>query len=146
MLMALGMFVFSLPTLAYQDLQRQTSWRHAANSRVGARAAHQYVGQGDDAITVSGVLVPELIGNPGALDELREMADTGQAWALVAGTGEVLGTFVIESLNTTGTNHIDNGRARRTEFQLQLKRVDTARSGGRVAVGQLGEFNAQGAY
>ncbi len=42
MLMSLGMFVFSLPTLAYQDMQRQTAWRHPSNSRVGSRAAHQF--------------------------------------------------------------------------------------------------------
>ena len=38
MMMSLGMFVFGLPTLAYQDMQRQTNWRHPGNSRVGTRA------------------------------------------------------------------------------------------------------------
>ena len=38
MMMSLGMFVFGLTTLAYQDMQRQTSWRHPGNSRVGTRA------------------------------------------------------------------------------------------------------------
>jgi len=36
MMMALGMFVFSLRTAAYQELQRQTDWRHASNNRIGA--------------------------------------------------------------------------------------------------------------
>ena len=87
MLMALGMFVFGLPTLAYQDLQRQTTWRHPSNSRVGSRPARQFVGPGDDTITLSGVLVPELMGRAASLDELRAMADTGAAWALASGAG-----------------------------------------------------------
>ncbi len=146
MLMALGMFVFSLPTLSYQDLQRQTSWRHPSSSRVGASPAHQYVGQGDDTITVSGVLVPELIGRAQSLEELREMADTGKAWVLASGTGEILGAFVIEDLGTTGTMHIDNGAPRRIDFRLALRRVDDRRSGARVAVGNLGDFSAQGMF
>jgi len=51
MMMALGMFVFSLRTAAYQELQRQTDWRHASNNRIGAAPARQFVGRGEDAIT-----------------------------------------------------------------------------------------------
>ena len=128
MLMSLGMFVFSLPTLAYQDMQRQTAWRHPSNSRVGSRAAHQFVGPGDDTITLSGVLVPELMGRTAALDELRAMADTGMAWALVSGAGEVFGAWVIESLTETRTVLMDNGAPRRIEFELQLAAVDDERA------------------
>lgn len=144
MLMALGQFIFSLPTLAYDSLQRSTAWRHPSNSRVGARSAHQFVGPGDESIHLSGVLMPALIGRAASLDELREMGHTGQAWPLVAGTGEVFGAYVIENMEETGTYHIDNGSARRIEFSIQLKRVDDEQSGQRVAVGTLGEFKAEG--
>ena len=33
MMMALGFFVFSLHTAAYQELQRQLAWRHASVTR-----------------------------------------------------------------------------------------------------------------
>ncbi|MDG4344400.1 phage tail protein, partial [Pseudomonas aeruginosa] len=52
MMLSLGMFVFSLHTLAYQEFQRQTEWRHASSSRIGAQPARQFVGRGDDAITL----------------------------------------------------------------------------------------------
>ena len=39
MMMALGMFVFSLETLAYQEFQRQTDWRHGSTSRIGSTPA-----------------------------------------------------------------------------------------------------------
>ena len=58
MMLSLGMFVFSLHTLAYQEFQRQTEWRHASSSRIGAQPARQFVGRGDDAITLPGVLLP----------------------------------------------------------------------------------------
>lgn len=127
MMMAFGQFVFSLGTLAYQDLQRQTSWRHPSTSRVGARPARQYLGPGDESINLSGLLLPDFAGHPGTLDELRAMGAAGAAWPLVDGTGIVYGLFVIESLNETRTLFYRDGQARRIEFQLQLARVDDDR-------------------
>ncbi|AOE85842.1 phage tail protein [Pseudomonas sp. TCU-HL1] len=127
MMMALGMFVFGLPTLAYQELQRQTDWRHPSTSRVGAPPARQFLGRGDDQITLPGVLVPELCGALLSLDTLRVMADTGKAWPLVEGTGRIYGLWVIESLSETRTLFFQDGAARRIEFSLHLQRVDESR-------------------
>ena len=127
MMLALGMFIFSLPTLAYQQLQRQTDWRHAANSRIGAQPARQFLGRGEDDLTLPGVLLPELAGSMMSLDEIRAMANTGKAWALVEGTGRVYGLFVIESLSETRSVFFQDGTARRIEFSLTLKRVDDGR-------------------
>ncbi|SDZ71299.1 hypothetical protein SAMN05518854_11771 [Variovorax sp. YR266] len=124
MMMALGQFVFSLDTLAYQELQRQMKWRHASNSRIGARPARQFLGVGDDTFNLSGVLMPELTGSTASLDELREMGNLGASWPLVDGMGIVYGLYVIEGLTETKTVFLPNGAARRIEFQLQLERVD----------------------
>lgn len=127
MMMGLGQFVFSLSTLAYQDLQRQTQWRHPSSSRVGAAPARQFVGPGDDSIALQGLLVPELAGDTESLDTLRGMADTGAAWPLVEGTGRVYGFFVIESLTEGRTLFFQDGASRRIEFTLNLQRVDDDR-------------------
>lgn len=124
MMMALGMFVFSLQTLAYQELQRQTDWRHPSSNRVGTNPARQFAGRGDDAITLPGLILPELAGSPISLDALRMMADTGKAWTLVEGTGRILGIWVIESLSETRTLFFQDGTARRIEFSISLKRID----------------------
>jgi hypothetical protein len=127
MMMALGMFVFSLETLAYQEFQRQTEWRHGSTSRIGTNPARQYLGRGDDSITLPGVLLPALAGSQLSLDALRTMADTGKAWPLVEGTGKIYGTWVIESLSETRTLFFRDGQARRIEFTLSLKRIDDGR-------------------
>ena len=124
MMMALGMFIFSLPTLAYQELQRQTDWRHPSSSRVGTNPARQFAGRGDDAITLPGVVLPELAGTPISLDALRYMADTGKAWPLVEGTGRILGIWVIESMSEGRTLFFPDGAARRIEFSIKLARID----------------------
>ncbi|OSO71388.1 oxidoreductase [Stutzerimonas stutzeri] len=127
MMMALGMFVFSLETLAYQEFQRQTEWRHGSTSRIGTNPARQYLGRGDDSITLPGVLLPALAGTQLSLDALRTMADTGKAWPLVEGTGKIYGTWIIESLSETRTLFFRDGQARRIEFTLTLKRIDDGR-------------------
>lgn len=127
MMMALGMFVFSLHTAAYQELQRQTDWRHASNNRIGAAPARQFVGRGEDAITLPGILFPELTGTALSLDSLRLMANTGKAWPMVEGTGRIYGLWVIESLSETKTIFFPDGTARRIEFTLSLKRTDDDR-------------------
>lgn len=126
-MLSLGMFVFSLSTLAYQELQRQTNWRHASNSRIGAPPALQFVGRGDDTITLPGIILPELAGSVLSLDALRLMANTGKAWPMVEGTGRIYGLWVIESLSETKTVFFRDGTPRRIEFTLTLKRTDDAR-------------------
>ncbi|QGW78473.1 oxidoreductase [Pseudomonas alkylphenolica] len=127
MMMALGMFVFSLETLAYQEFQRQTDWRHGSTSRIGTNPARQFLGRGDDSITLPGVLLPALAGSPLSLDTLRMMADTGKAWPLVEGTGKIYGLWVIESLSDNRTVFFKDGAARRIEFTLKLTRIDDGR-------------------
>lgn len=122
----LGYFVFSLHTLAYQDLQRQLAWRHASTPRVGARPAHQYIGPDEEQITVSGVLLPEFAGSRLSLELLQAMAETGKAWPLIQGDGLLFGEYLITGIQTTGTLHFQDGAPRRIEFQLTLKRTDSA--------------------
>lgn len=127
MMMALGMFVFGMHTLAYQEFQRQNEWRHGSTSRIGARPARQYTGPGDETITLPGVLLPEIAGSVLSLDALRVMADTGKAWPLIEGTGRIYGIYVIESMSEGKTYFFSDGAARRIEFSIVLKRVDETR-------------------
>lgn len=127
MMMSLGMFIFSLETLAYQELQRQTEWRHGSTSRIGTNPARQFLGRGEDSISMPGILLPALAGTPLSLDTLRAMADTGKAWPLIEGTGRILGIWVIENISETKTLFFQDGAARRIEFTIALKRIDDGR-------------------
>ena len=123
MLMALGLFVFSLQTTPFQRHEHQLQWRHPQTSRVGKRPASQYLGQGEDTHRLSGVLLPELTGGRGSLNGLKMMADTGKAWPLIEGTGWIHGLYVITSLRSTREVFFQDGAARRIEFDLELQRI-----------------------
>ncbi|MDC9582232.1 phage tail protein [Xenorhabdus sp. PR6a] len=124
MMAALGLFVFMLKTTPYQSFQHKQSWRHAFNSRVGARPAWQFVGSDNDTITLSGELYPELTGGSLSLTALTLMADSGKAWSLIDGSGAIYGMFVIESIDETKTEFMSGGAARKISFTLTLRRVD----------------------
>lgn len=124
MMAALGMFIFSLTTLSHQELSRRTSWRHVQSSRVGAREANQFVGPGEDSISLSGMVATEFQDGDANLSMLRDMAEQGEAWPLVDGTGQVFGSFVITGLDEKRGYFYPDGRARRIEFDISLLQVD----------------------
>lgn len=123
-MMALGQFVFCLQTLPYTELQQQLAWRHASNSRVGARAKSQFLGVDEEKITLNGTLYPELTGGEEAIDTLRKMADAGDEYPLVDGTGRIYGFFVIESITPTRSEFFGDGAARKIGFSISMKRTD----------------------
>lgn len=123
-LMALGMFLFEIGTLAYDEMQRKTDWQHARSPRIGARDATQYVGPGDETISLSGAVYAEIADGRVSLDDLRTMADDGEALPLVDGSGTVYGNYVITALDERHAFMMSDGRARRIDFGIELLRVD----------------------
>ncbi|VVD78264.1 phage tail protein [Pandoraea fibrosis] len=124
MMMAYGLFVFTLSTVPYQEFKRQVSWRFASNSRVGMRPSRQFLGPDEEPITLSGVLLPELSGGRMSLKVLELLGSQGKAWPLIEGSGMIYGMYTLESLETTSTVFFSDGRARRVEFSATFKRAD----------------------
>lgn len=124
MMMALGLFVFDIGTIPYQQLQHKMAWRHPSTPRVGKRPARQFAGPDDETIRLSGEIYPELHPKGRvSLELIRAMADQGMAWPLIEGTGMVYGFFAIDDIQVTKSIFFDNGGARKIEFDLSLVRV-----------------------
>jgi len=123
MLMSFGMFQFEIGTLPFQELARSRSWRFGRTARFGARDATQFLGPGDDKVTLAGGLVPGLAGRFSSVERLAEMAEEGLAWPLTDGTGNVLGNYVIDQLDHKATTFMVDGLARKGDFTVTLSRV-----------------------
>ena len=124
MLFSLGMFAFSIDTIVFDELQRRASWRHATSPRLGARDAAQFVGIGEETISLPGTVYRELADGQLSLDQLRDMADSGEPWALVDGLGMVYGAFVITTIDERRKHFLPGGIPRRIDFSIDLLRVD----------------------
>jgi len=122
-LMTLGMFVFGMDTAAYDAFTRRIVWRHEQTDRFMARPASQFAGPGDDAVSISGRIIPEVAGRYGAIDTLIAMADTGGNWALMDGVGRVLGFYRIDRMEQIYADIMAGGIPRSIGFTLDLMRV-----------------------
>ncbi|QII54449.1 phage tail protein [Klebsiella pneumoniae] len=124
MMMVFGLFVFELRTLPYQQLQLSRNWRHVKNDRVGRSAKWQYVGAGENQLTLRGLLYPEITGGNLSLGAVSTMAYTGLAWPLIDGVGSIYGMYVITGLQETHQEFDRYGKSKKIEFTLTLQRVD----------------------
>lgn len=123
-MMSIGLFVFELPTLAYTEMTRATDVRHARTERFGARPANQFLGAGEDKISLTGLLAPNLIGDRGSIDTLRAMMDTGDAHELINGEGIVLGHYIINAVDERQSEFTKEGVSRLTDFAIDLVRIE----------------------
>lgn len=122
-LMSLGMFIFGMDTLPYQALEQTVRWRHENMPRFLARDASQYVGPGEEVVTISGKLVPEIAGSYSSFGAIREMGDSGGKWPLMDGTGSIWGNFRIDQLHLAHEGVMAAGIPRGMDFSLDLFRV-----------------------
>lgn len=122
-MLTLGLFLFGVDTIAYQEFLRRSEWRHAATDRLGARAAFQYLGPGVDSIALPGVLMPELTGPNASIDNLRAMAATGDAHVMMQPDGTIVGQYFIRLVEERKSAFLPGGGARRIEFTVELERA-----------------------
>lgn len=123
-LMTLGMFVFSIDTALYETLTRSREWRHATAERFGARAAAQYVGPGNDNVSIAGLIVPEIAGRYSALETLADMAAAGETYPLMDGLGRILGHYRIVRIDEDHAVIMAGGIPRNVAFRIELERGD----------------------
>jgi len=122
-MMALGEYRFSLPTAAYQDLERTNEWRWASVDRIGARPALQFVGEGTETINMRGVIYPHFVAQNAGLEQLSRMraeAAKGEALLMVDGAGRVWGEFVITTIREGQRHFWSDGRPRSIDFDISL--------------------------
>ena len=148
--MNLGTFQFEVNTAAYQALRRNTDYRWAKNDRLTRTPSRQFVGQGDDKITLSGRIYTAHAGGLGQLDRMRDMGKNATPLTLIDGIGKVYGKYVIDKVTEMQSNFIAGGKPRRQDFTLELSAYGddlitgssegdggNGNSGGGISIGDL---------
>ncbi len=123
-MMKLGDFAFGIDTAAYQELEREYSWRWAKVERLMSKPVNQFVGPDLDAVTLRGVIYPAFARNSDGLAQVPAMkaaADKGEAMVMVDGNGRVWGDFCIERLRETQSAFMSDGSPRKVEFEITLR-------------------------
>ena len=90
-----------------------TEYRWAAQDLFGQMPELQFTGPGTETIDLPGVIYPEWRGGFGQVASMRALA----------AAGESLGRWVIARIAGRDSTFADQGRARKIEFALSLRRV-----------------------
>jgi len=127
-MLALGDYRFSMDTAAYNKLVRDYEFNWSSQSRIGRRPALQFVGLGDEIITLSGVIYPHFRGGLEQITAMVIEAGKGEPLPLVDGRGRFWGDFVITKIKQGEESFDSDGSAYRQTFTLGLKAYGEDRS------------------
>lgn len=119
-MMQLGDFRFGVATAAYQELTRTRTFRWGAQERLGRIPARQWLGAGDDSITLSGVIYPHFRGGLGQIQQMADQAGRGRPLELVDSLGNIWGRWCIEQIEEAVREFLPGGIPRKIEFNLKL--------------------------
>lgn len=159
-LITLGDFVFSLNTIPYNELHKQTEYVWESQKPVGDVPMYQGLGKGETTLTLSGTLYHEITGsqttfivsNNGnrftpsegtglTLEPLEMMAETNESFVLVSGRGFNLGFWVITSIEETSTVFFNDGTPKKITFKLTLKKASPQQSQQTATISNGNQFS-----
>ena len=112
-MLTIGPVTLGVSTSTYQRARRSTAWRWPAHDLIGRRPTRQWGGPGADQITLDGVVMPTFRGSVDAVRTLRALARSGEPQVVTAATGEVWGSWCLESIEELRTGLFSDGAPRR---------------------------------
>lgn len=141
-LMTLGGFQFEINTAAHDQLKRESAYRWEKQDRLGREPAMQFIGKGEEKISLNGTIYPHFRGGLGQINTMRRMADDGEPLQLIDGLGNVFGRYCILQVQETQAVYVGPGIPRRMDFSLELSRYgeDQFNGGGGSGGGWGGWF------
>lgn len=120
-LMKWGDYKFTVNTAPYEEYNRSTEYQWASHNRINSSPKLQFTGMGSDSLTLSGVIFTELSGIK-QLDKLREIAAKGKSQLLIDGLGNVMGYWVLKSIDETKSTFFSDGVPRKQTFSLKFEK------------------------
>lgn len=121
-MLSLGGFKFMVSTAAYQELQHSSEYRWGSQDVFGRKPVRQFLGVGDESITLNGVIFPEFKGGYDQMTTLRGQAAQGKPFLMTAGTGDILGLWVVEEIEEVNSVFAMRGKPRKIEFMIRLRK------------------------
>ncbi|MGE5509918.1 MAG: phage tail protein [Bacteroidota bacterium] len=111
---------FGVDDLPQTGLDRNLELRFDGAKRLGRRVAQQFLGVGEETVSIKGTIYPPQFGSFEMLEEMREEAMLGRPRAVVTRYGRYEGIWCIKAIKDTQTVYFKNGYPRKVEFTLEL--------------------------
>ncbi len=123
-LLRLGPHSFEIAPLNFQELSRETEVKWPAIPRFGGKPTRQMTGEGENDLTISGLLYPDDFGGRAELEALRATQLARKpvimaGWA--AGTSVVVwGKVAILKIHDKQTYINERGQGRKVSFKIDI--------------------------
>ena len=125
-MMGLGGVRFAVDPLNFSELERTFGYRWEPQNRLGRRPAQQFLGPGEETITLKGTIYPNHPAFAGGLTELNNMrARSAQGaffnlGARIGARGVALGRWCVKNIRDTQSYFHLNGVPSKVEFTIEL--------------------------
>ena len=122
-LLALGPVVFAAETLPVAATRRGSRYRWASHRPIGSPPRREFVGVGDDELTVH-VALGQGLGQRLAVDALRLLASRGEPHVLADTTGRIYGWWCVAEVRERSRRFDVDFQPRRSTVAVGLLRSD----------------------
>lgn len=124
MLMQMGSVSFEVYPFNTHEYAMSSQTDFVRKPVLGARQPLEYVGEGEQKLTIQGKLIPRHLGGLNTMAEVHAMRVAASGQLLVRGDGKVLGWFVIETVEENSTMLGRDGVGQQIDFTITLARAD----------------------
>src|SRR5690606_9178615 len=124
MLYMLGALIVDTRPFSAEDVRRTASADIVAKPLMQAFPAKEFMGEGEDDISLSGQLLPAKIGGLSELEIAHEMRRNGTRFPLMRGDGQRLGWYAITQISEQHSHLMRNGVGFIVRHSLTMTRVE----------------------
>ena len=123
----LGDFLFEADGVSFNNFDRGSEYSWQSQKRLGLAPSRQFMGKGEETITISGIIYPHKAGAPADITKLRKMAEKGEPYVLSythEKQGQYMGKWTIDRIEEKRSSFIKEGAAKKIVFTLELSRYN----------------------
>lgn len=118
-----GDYAFEVGGASYEKLTHRFGGRWSKAPVFGRRPPGQYLGPGEEPVTLEGAIYPVDMGRE-TFDQIIAMqaeAGNGAVDMLFSGGGDAMGLFRLEELEYTSSNFLRDGTPQKVEYRLKFE-------------------------
>ena len=121
-LLAWGPHYFTIGSMSYEELRQRAEGRWEKHAIIGRRPAGQYLGPGEEPVTVQGTVYPLAMmgGEDAQVQAIMSDCSTGQVYSLISASGDVMGPYRLERCDATGTYPDPGGNNQKIAYSFEF--------------------------
>jgi phage protein U len=144
MLYSVGTITIDTRPFSADDVDRTGSADFAVKPLIGALPGREFMGEGDEKITISGQLLPSKVGGLTELEALHEMRRGGQRLPVMRGDGKMFGWFVIQDIREGHSDLLRDGVGFVVKHSISLVKTSPEGASPSIIGALLSIFGAMG--